>query len=78
MANINDKNRLQLKVAQRMGQDVTFSYCAKSDGHERIVAGEVEEITESHVLLKDKVRDGNYRMFILDRIRGSILRLGFQ
>ena len=78
MANVNDRNRLQLRVAQRAGEDVAFSYCAKSDGHERVVAGRVEEVTDTHVTLRDRVRDGDYRVFILDRVRGSILRLSAQ
>jgi len=78
MANINDRNRTQLRVAQSMGQNVAFSYCAKSDGHERVVAGEVVEITPSHVTLRDQVRSGDYRVFILDRVRGAILRLAGQ
>ena len=75
MATINDRNRIEFGIAKRRGEEVAFSYCAKSDGHERIVVGTVEELTENHVALNDKVRGGSYRLFILDRIRGSILRL---
>ena len=78
MANINDRNRVQLNQAKFENEEVAFSYCAKSDGHERIVAGSVEEVTESHVVLRDRIRKGNYRMFILDRIRGGVLRLSNQ
>lgn len=78
MANINVQNRTQLNLARHYNQDVAFSYCAKSDGHERVVTGEVVEVTPSHVTMRDRVRDGNYRVFILDRIRGSILRLSGQ
>lgn len=78
MADINVRNRTQLNIAKLYDQDVAFSYCAKSDGHERVVAGEVVEVTNSHVTLKDRVRENNYRVFILDRIRGSILRLSNQ
>lgn len=75
MANVNDRNRLQFRIAQRDGDDVAFSYSAKSDGHERVVAGEVTDVTSSHVTLRDRVRGGNYRVFIMDRIRGGVLRL---
>jgi predicted DNA-binding transcriptional regulator YafY len=74
MANINDRNRLQLRIAQQEEKEVVFSYCAKSDGHERVVVGSVVDVSESHVTLLDRVR-GAYRVFILDRVRGNVLRL---
>lgn len=78
MANVNVKNRTQLNIAKLYKEDVAFSYCAKSDGHERTVVGQVEDVSDSHVTIRDRVREGAYRVFILDRIRGSILRLSNQ
>jgi len=75
MANMNEKNRQSFIFAKARGEEVSFSYCAKSDGHERIVVGDVIDVTESHVALHDRVRSGNPRVFILDRIRGAALRL---
>ncbi|MCA1800427.1 MAG: hypothetical protein LC650_03965 [Actinobacteria bacterium] len=75
MANINDVNRFILRSALRDGNEVAFSYTAKSDGHERVVVGTVETVTDYHVTLTDRVRGNAVRVFILDRVRGSILRL---
>ncbi len=75
MANINEVNRFSFIAARARGEDVAFSYTAKSDGHERVVVGTVEAITDSHVTLVDRVRNGGIRVFILDRIRGQVLRL---
>lgn len=75
MANINEKNRFSLRTAQRTGNEVAFSYTAKSDGHERVVVGTVDSVTDYHVTILDRVREDAYRVFILDRIRGSIQHL---
>lgn len=73
MGNINSFNRAVFLGAQAQNEEVTFTYCAKSDGHERSAVGRVEVVTPTHVTLYDRVRD-NYRVFILDRIRGKVMR----
>lgn len=75
MADMNETNRSTFRIARTSGEEVAFSYCAKSDGHERLVVGSVVEVTSGHVTLIDRVRNGAPRVFILDRVRGSALRL---
>jgi len=75
MANINDVNRSILRTARYTGAEVAFSYTAKSDGHERVVVGTVDNVTDNHVTMLDRVRGNAVRVFILDRVRGSVLRL---
>lgn len=72
--NINDRNRGVLMASQQSGNEVTFTYCAKSDGHERTVVGTVDVVTGNHVTIFDRVRN-SYRVFILDRIRGTVMGL---
>lgn len=75
MADMNETNRSTFRTARILGAEVAFSYCAKSDGHERIVVGSVLNVTNGHVTILDRVRNGAPRVFILDRVRGSALRL---
>lgn len=74
MANVNERNVRKFLAAQREGMEVAFSYVAKSDGHTRVVVGEVEDVTDSHLTLWDRVRD-SYRVFIVDRIFSDVLIL---
>lgn len=75
MANMNDRNRAFCLTSQTLDQSVAFSYSAKSDGHVRIAVGNVVDVTDNHVTLRDRVRGGSFRTFILDRVRGSVIRM---
>jgi len=72
MGNINTYNWSILDNARAEEGQVTFTYCAKSDGHERAAVGFVYALSNTHVTLFDRVRN-NYRVFIMDRIRGKVL-----